>query len=165
MKDRPSRFSQAQILIAALFAVVLTGEMPKGQRAGLSASERALLKKGQVCFGAIKAAAGRIGLSQNYVGKVATGVYTSEPVLAAVRKEMQAMKDRAAGLAPLSPEELSGFAYGGRYYGIQSVVARRLNLVPHQISHAARRPNFRPERFIALREEMRRIDAELAVKP
>lgn len=29
MSDKPSRFSQAQILIAALFAVVLTGDMPE----------------------------------------------------------------------------------------------------------------------------------------
>jgi hypothetical protein len=174
MNEQPSRFSQAQILIAALFAVVLTGEMPKGgpisccpsQRLpSLTDAELLLFGKGKKYHGAFTTVAKKLGISSNTVVTVAKGRGQSRRIIPALREEMARIDEKIAPvLVPISTEEREAFQRGGRYWGLMKKVARMRRVSTSTISMASQSPHNYTDSFLALRTEMARVDAEIAAK-
>ena len=92
MSEQPSRFSQAQVLIAALFAVVLTGEMPMEQVPTNIEQLRKQCRR-RPNFSKI---ARDLGVSPAAVAMVFRGTRTSKRISLAIEKHIRAERQGGA---------------------------------------------------------------------
>ena len=173
MNENTSRWSQAQLLIAALFSVVFAGEMPEQDPLrsprdprypeSLTRDELALCQNGKKYNGVFKSVAKKLGVSSTSVSIVAHGRARSRRIISELRVQMALVDSLPrVEIIPLTESEMSAFRKGGRYFGLHTSLAAKHKVSRSLFSAAARHPYAYKKRFLVLREEMARIDAKLA---
>jgi hypothetical protein len=170
MSNQPTRFSQAQILIAALFAVVLTGKMPESEESPAATQEKGLPRDGYEPGGRYRGinqeVAELCGVSPTMVYEVGSGRETSARILQAI-KEAESKRDQlrsAMNLAPITAAERAQFQHGGKYRGIMAVVAKTTGRSIGTVHCVAKGAQKNEELLNAIRIEMAKRDAEIAGK-
>ena len=122
---------------------------------------------GKYC-GAYTAVGHSLGLNAHVVRRHAIGRAYGERTLEirrAVREEIARIDhERGEPVATLTDSERANFRRGGCYFGLYTVIANRFQLSNTRVMEAATSENASLFLRRALREEMARIDAELAAK-
>jgi hypothetical protein len=175
-------------LLAAMIAVILNGQsdltvMPQKEnvapadlpkpaygyyaRAGHALPPEILheFQRGGKYFGALAFVARKLGVYRQTVEKVAHGKAQSRRILAAIQDRLIEI-DREASLdsAGLKPELLAEFLTGGRYVGLQRLVATRCRVSPTYVSKIAHGVYENDGIMEQLRAEMAQVDAKIAAK-
>lgn len=169
--SRPTRLEQLGTLLTAMIAVIVGGSAADlldppiySAHLELKGVDLREFRRGGRYFGVYARVARKCGVSRPNVTYVAQGK-GSRRILRAIIEEIQAV-DRAPsseGLAPLSQTELRCFNRGSRYFGAYTRVADRLGMEHSNVWRVAH--GSKSQRVLrAIREEMARVDAEVAAK-
>jgi hypothetical protein len=176
MNSQPSRLEQLGNLMTAMIAVIVTGTFNSKviKRSGkplpntfavekLRKINRLDFRTGGRYNGAMKKVAHELGVCRGSVEAAAQGRVKSGRILDALVKEID-RRDREAEIRPLpiTEEERAAFGRGGKYYGVNTRVARQLGMLPNNAHRVLRGKYHSPNILRALRAEMARIDADLA---
>lgn len=132
----------------------------------LSPVERAEFRAGGKYWGIYQRVARSLGLDHSSVSKVGRGLSASKRVITVIRIEM-AKVDAALNDPDYSPMP-DGLKKGGKYWGVFTTVANTLGISSSVVRRVARGKrcggDFRSIILRAIREEIARVDAELASK-
>lgn len=120
MSNQPTRFSQAQVLIAALFTVVMTGKMPQEKPRKPEAIHPIFENPP---YGIYSRAARRACVTRGFAWRVAHGVLISHRVAKVLIEEAELAVENS---------QVRQFSQG-----TYSAVARKLGVSPSHVSNVA----------------------------
>ncbi len=176
---QPSRFYAAGFLMALAVRVILNGRFnitratPQTAKAKpstfdfepLKYIDRREFRNGGKYYGALTRVAKHLNVNASTVEMVSRGACISKRVLEAIIAEVERIdSDSKASPLPLSAAEKAQFSRGGKYYGASSRVAASLGMLNSNMHRVLRGKQRSPRVLSAIRTEMARVDAELAVK-
>lgn len=124
-------------------------------------------RNGQKYYGIYPRLARQLGVSAYVVRYVARGVTKNDRIFAALLSEVARIDSEYLGYGdpkPLTKDELRHFLVGRRYFGVNARVSRRLGISDSACSGVAHGKQSNTRILSAIRAEMARIDAEIAMR-
>lgn len=173
MSKQPTRFSQAQILIAALFTVVMTGKMPAEPKIKpprklsnkIRNGRRSEFSRGGRYEGIIAEVAKECGVAKGYVFNVKWGSKTSARISKALQLAVQ-KRDEQPWIAPpqLNSRQREQLRKSKRYAGLRVQIAKDLGVRKVIVYNVVSGCTSSARITQALLDAMARRDAEHAAK-